>query len=260
MEASPFSTLCAELRNEIYEHVVSQPEAISLRYDPGRGQFFATVASSRPATTMTDDPDMFAITRVCRVFRAESTALVYAVNTFNFQTRPPSPDIGMERAAFHDFDKLVSLLPAPCARLLQPTLVLDCRLPGVGFFLSSFLRGIEKRTCKDRVQSLHVHVIYYERPSEASEIHPVSSAHAGMTMGVDHTAPTRCFDLNVRDVASTRASCDVALARLMADAMAAKAVPQETLLCMGLRHYLRNEKVLSCAVGRKRPLREMSGQ
>ncbi|KAK3072598.1 hypothetical protein LTR53_006508 [Teratosphaeriaceae sp. CCFEE 6253] len=252
MDASPFGTLPAEMRNQIYEMVVTQPEAVNLRYDSVCHQFFATAASPDSATTITDDRNMFAITRVCRVFRAESTALVYAVNTFNFQSPPPPHARGLQRDAFIELDKFVSLLPARCARLLKPTLIVDCRLSQIGPLFREFLGDIEKRAREDSMPSLHIHIIYHEDPSEGTLIKRPAPSQPGMTTRIKYAACPRSFDLDLHDVAATRASCDVALARLTAEAKAATAESQESLLCTDLRHHLQNWRRVVCARDVKR--------
>ncbi|KAK5704752.1 hypothetical protein LTR17_021617 [Elasticomyces elasticus] len=114
MESSPFGKLSAELRVAIYELVISQPTAVTMRHDDVRRSF-------SPDAGHGADADMFAMTRVCRIFTKETAGLVYKRNVLRFEvTNVKNP--------FAELDRFESLLSTEDAQHLRPVLVLPLAL------------------------------------------------------------------------------------------------------------------------------------
>ncbi|KAK5738771.1 hypothetical protein LTR17_005706 [Elasticomyces elasticus] len=114
MDTPLFGKLSAELRVGIYELVISQPAAITMRYDDVQKCFL-------PASGHGTDASMFAVTSVCRLFRRETAGQVYTLNVFRFEvTNVESP--------FAKLDQFKSLLSTEDAQLLRPVLVLPLAL------------------------------------------------------------------------------------------------------------------------------------
>ncbi|KAK4954495.1 hypothetical protein LTR10_007926 [Elasticomyces elasticus] len=123
MDTSPFGKLSAELRIAIYELVISQPAAVTMRHDDVQKSF-------TPNAGHGPDANMFAVTRICRLFTRETAGLVYKMNNFRFEvTNVNNP--------FAELNQFQSLLSIEDAQLLRPALVLPLAMHygAIGFRL-----------------------------------------------------------------------------------------------------------------------------
>ncbi|KAK3072618.1 hypothetical protein LTR53_006482 [Teratosphaeriaceae sp. CCFEE 6253] len=199
MENSVFGRLPAELRDAVYELVIRQPGPVTLRHDAQLRKFV-------PGDDATAMPNMFAITRVCRAFRAECSALVYSCNQFRFPAPPDQKkcDGFSSRRPFKGLDAFIALLPAAHSLLLQPTLVrsgpyIACRK------CNKLYLERDHDDARDKfagLRSLHVRIEY-----------PYVGAPSGL--GVSRVY---VLDIDMRDAV---ASCEAAIVALRQEVAAA---------------------------------------
>ncbi|KAK5696775.1 hypothetical protein LTR97_008079 [Elasticomyces elasticus] len=105
-----FERLSAELRVAIYELVINQSSAVTMRHDDVQECFYPDAGHGA-------DANLFAVTRVCRLFTRETAGFVYKMNVLKFEvTNVKNP--------FAELDQFQSLLSTEDAQLLRPVLVL----------------------------------------------------------------------------------------------------------------------------------------
>lgn len=78
MDASPLGRLPAELRNRIYELVLTLPTTIEI--DPT----IPNDKRSKASSLLRSRPNVFALVKTCRQVHSESNLMIYANNTFDF--------------------------------------------------------------------------------------------------------------------------------------------------------------------------------
>ncbi|KAF2168227.1 hypothetical protein M409DRAFT_21667 [Zasmidium cellare ATCC 36951] len=81
MDRSPFAKLAPELRNQIYELVLYDPQGFVFTYRNGRYDKNKLVDIRKP-NRKPKEANFFAITTVCRQMRKETSQLFYSINTF----------------------------------------------------------------------------------------------------------------------------------------------------------------------------------
>ncbi|KAK4897278.1 hypothetical protein LTR27_004798 [Elasticomyces elasticus] len=105
-----FERLSAELRVVIYELVISQPTAVTMRHDDAQKVFL-------PDAGKGPDANMFAVTSVCRLFRRETAGLVHTLNAIRFE-------VANMESPLAELSRFQSLLSIEDARLYRPVLVM----------------------------------------------------------------------------------------------------------------------------------------
>lgn len=86
MDDSSFGRLPAELRNSVYELVLTHPTPFNLepRLDPKAGSKTRAVAAS--------EPNFLALVKTCKQINTECSQIVYSSNIFSFTNWAYSPD------------------------------------------------------------------------------------------------------------------------------------------------------------------------
>lgn len=86
MENSPLMKLPAELRNDIYELVLTRARPIELEYDHDRRRVIVDIWDDAEQASVKPSPSGYltALPSTCRALRTECSSLIYTNNTFTF--------------------------------------------------------------------------------------------------------------------------------------------------------------------------------